>query len=239
VERGHLTVANAIRAMLVGANLDVKFWPYAFHHWLRIDNSLPSRDQTQAPLLQATGMTDDFTAFRTFGCRVWVRPPGRRTAKFRPNSRKGIFLGFLPNTTKNIVWYDPETIRVKTAKHARFDEGMNDLPPADIPPNVVHLQRLQQGDALPAEDGETSVAQFHFTANPFAHTLTRHMKVKCRDPTFGLTVNAGEVNNRAYVQQIKRNSSAANLYSSYKATCNKIRGAYIVKVNGRRVFTKD
>ena len=65
------------------------------------------------------------------------------------------------------------------------------------------------------------------------------MKVKCRDPTFGLTVNAGEVNNRAYVQQIKRNSSAANLYSSYKATCNKIRGAYIVKVNGRRVFTKD
>ena len=27
VERGHLTVANAIRSMLIGGNSDVKFWP--------------------------------------------------------------------------------------------------------------------------------------------------------------------------------------------------------------------
>ena len=63
------------------------------------------------------GKVDDFAAFRTFGCRVWVRPPGRRQHKLRPNSRKGRFLGFLPNTTKNIVWFDPETEKVKTAKH--------------------------------------------------------------------------------------------------------------------------
>jgi GAG-pre-integrase domain len=56
VERGHLTVANAIRAQLLGANLPVKFWPYAFHHWLRIDNSIPSKDQPSSPLFLATGL---------------------------------------------------------------------------------------------------------------------------------------------------------------------------------------
>ena len=72
VERGHLTVANSILAMLTGSNLGVKFWPYAFHHWLRINNSMPSRDQEMCPLQIATGKQDDFSTFRTFGCRVWV-----------------------------------------------------------------------------------------------------------------------------------------------------------------------
>ena len=44
---------------------------------------MPSRDQEASPLKLATCRTNDFTHFRTFGCRVWVRPPGQRTAKFR------------------------------------------------------------------------------------------------------------------------------------------------------------
>lgn len=143
VERAHLTVANAVQAMLTGANLPIKFWPYAFHHWLRINNSLPSRDQTSSPLQIGHNKSDDFTNFRTFGCQVWVCPPTRRGAKFRNRSRKGIFLGFLPHTTTNILWYDPDSNFVKIAKHAQFNEGMNDLPATKIPPNVVHLQRSQ------------------------------------------------------------------------------------------------
>jgi hypothetical protein len=239
VERGHLTVSNAIRALLLGASMDIKFWPYAFHHWLRIDNSLPSRDQLHSPYRIATGTIDDFSAFRTFGCRVWVRPPGRRKAKFLPNSRKGVFLGFLPNTTKNIVWYDPETNRVKTAKHARFDEGMNDLPTDLIPPNVVHLQRVQNGEALPAEAEESSIAEFAFRTNPFSHTISRSMTVQCADPTFGFKVGSDELNNRAYIESIKPRSSASRIYSTPKATNNAIRRAYFVKINGDRIFTKD
>ena len=239
VERGHGVVANAIRAILLGADLPIKFWPYAFHHWLRIDNSLPSKDQELSPHAIATGKRDDFSAFRTFGCRVWVRPPGRRQAKFRPNSRKGIFLGFLPNTDKNIVWYDPETDRVKTAKHARFDEGMNDLPADSIPPNVVHLQRTQNGEPLPAESDESIVKAFTFSANPFSQTLTRGISVTCDDPTFGIKVATDELNNRAYVTDIAPKTSAANMFSSHKATLRKVKGAYIVSVNGKRVFTKD
>ena len=239
VERAHLSVANAIRSMLLGQNLPVKFWPYAFHHWLRIDQSIPSRDQTESPLKMSTGKVDDFSAFRTFGCRVWVRPPGRRRAKFIPNSRKGIFLGFLPNTTRNIVWYDVETEKVKIAKHARFDEGMNDLPTDQIPPNVIHLQRTQDGQPFPPEPTESSVEEFHFTTNPFSHTFSKPLRVRCTSPTFGMTVKADMLNNRAYVGDIRKNSSTSKIFSSHKATCNKIRGAYIVSINHQKVFTQD
>jgi hypothetical protein len=240
VERAHRTVSNAIRALLHGANLDVKFWPYAFHHYLRIKNGLPSVDQHKSALEIATGKVDDFTGFRTFGCRVWVRPPGRRRAKFRNNSRKGVFLGFLPNTTKNIIWYDLESSRVKMAKHARFDEGMNDLPFDQIPPNVQHLMRSQHGAPVPPESQESSVAAFEFTNNPFSHTISCTLKPQARDNvTFGMEIATDILSQRAYLRDIKKNSSTSRLFSSHKATTNKIRGAYIVSIDGQRVFTKE
>jgi len=38
VERANQMMDKAIRAMLIGAGLPVKFWPYAFRHFLRIKN---------------------------------------------------------------------------------------------------------------------------------------------------------------------------------------------------------
>ena len=239
VERGHRSVANAIRALLTGANLPVKFWPYAFHHWLRIDNAIPSRDQSGSPVELAMGKRDDFTHFRTFGCRVWVRPPQRRRAKFVPNSRKGIFLGYIPNTTKNILWYDVETTRVKIARHARFDEGMNDLPLDALPPNVVHLQRLQSDQPFPAEDADVSVPQYSSRLNPFSYTISKDVDVQCTDPSFGFRLRVDEVNNRVFIDSILPRSTAARIHSSLKATNNKLRGAYIVGINGTPVFTLD
>jgi hypothetical protein len=240
VERGHLTVANAIRSLLTGANLDVRFWPYAFHHWLRIDNSLTSRDQTATPLKIAMDKVDDFSDFRTFGCRVWVRPPGRRGAKFRPNSRKGIFLGFLPYTTRNILWFDPETNRVKIATHARFDEGMNDLPLADLPPNVVHLQRTQDGSPFPAEAVDACISHFVIGSSPFQTLLPRTLSVSCRRPAFGLVIASDDFNNRGFVSNILPNSSASRLFSSHQATLKRLlRGAYITRINATNVFTAD
>jgi len=109
VERGHLVVANAIQAILLGTDLLIKFWPHAFHFWLRIDNSMASQDQLVSPKCITTSKKDDLSALRTFGCRVWVCPPGQQSAKFIPNSRKGIFLGFLPNADKHFLWYETET----------------------------------------------------------------------------------------------------------------------------------
>jgi len=223
VECGHGVVANAIRAMLFGVNLPVKFWPCAFHHWLRIDNVIPSKDQEHSPYFMVTGKKDDFLSYRTFGCRVWVCPPGCRTTKFVPNSRKGAFLGFLPNMDKNIVW------------HACFDEGMHDLPPNLVSPNVVHLQHTQDGQPLPAETQEASVQELTFTLHPLSHALTKGIMVTCNDPTLGITVGNDELNNWAYVADVKKNSSAANVFSSLKATLKKIKGAYITNNNNSKI----
>ena len=65
-ERYHRTLADTIRAMLIGANLPAHFWPYSLHHTVRLLNALPGSTQTESPLLIATGRKDDFTGLKTF-----------------------------------------------------------------------------------------------------------------------------------------------------------------------------
>jgi len=155
---------------------------------------MASRDQLVSPNDIAADRKDGLSALCAFGCRAWVRPPGRRSAKFIPNSRKGISLGFIPNTDENVLWYDTEMHVVKIAKPVRFDEGMNDLLPDLVPPYVVHLQRTQTGEPLPAETEETSVNQFTFHLNPFSYTMVKGVQVTDDDPSFGLTLAADELN---------------------------------------------
>ena len=236
VERAHGTVAAAVRALLHGAGLGIKFWPFAFHHYLRLYNALPHAGQTASPLELTTGKQDDLTHFRTFGCRVWVRPPGRRRAKLRPNSRKGIFLGYIPNTTANIVWFDEETQRIKIAKHARFDEGLNDLPIAEIPPNVQHLQRSEFGQPIPADREESSMPQFNFFLDPLADTWSKSLPVTCQQQNYGLILENDSLMNRVFVSKINPRST---FHSAFPSKGNKLRGAYITHINGHSVFTKD
>ena len=53
-----------------------------------------------------TRQQENFIRIAPFDCRVWVRPPRpagqQKRRKLYNNSRKGIFLGFFPNRTKNI-----------------------------------------------------------------------------------------------------------------------------------------
>jgi hypothetical protein len=77
VERAHQTLGNAIRSLLTGSNLDAKFWPYTFYYHLQIKNALPQKGQQQLPHELIHGTKPNFSGLRTFGCRVWVRPPGQ------------------------------------------------------------------------------------------------------------------------------------------------------------------
>ena len=143
VERNHFAIANHVRCLLDGANLDIKFRPYAFWHQLCILNNLVGSGQSQSPLQLALGQKENLQNCCTFGCCVWVRPSTYHKSKFWNNSQKGIFLGFVPNTTHNIIWYDVKTERVKIVSHAKFDEGMNDIPINKLPLNALHLQQSE------------------------------------------------------------------------------------------------
>ena len=41
VERAHIKISQGIKALLIGAGLDIRFWSYEFMHVLRIGNALP------------------------------------------------------------------------------------------------------------------------------------------------------------------------------------------------------
>ena len=103
VERAHCTVSQGIKALLFGAGLNVKFWPYVFIHVLRIRNALPGQGQDASPLFLSTGRKDNFRNLQIFGCRVWVRPIGLQKKQFKDDVRKGIFLGYVPHTDQLIT----------------------------------------------------------------------------------------------------------------------------------------
>ena len=79
----------------------------------------------------------------------------------------------LPYTTRNILWYDVNTSRVKIATHARFDEGMNDLTIDAIPHNVQHLQRAEEGLPIEPDVKPIGVEDFCFHITPFAKLLLK------------------------------------------------------------------
>jgi hypothetical protein len=218
VEWSHQTIGNALWSMLSGAGLDAKFWPYAFKHFLRITNALRSAGRDLLPYEMTQGRQDDFTRFLTFGARVWVRPPGLLPGKLPIHARKGIFLSFLPGTTKNILWYDVESARVKIAKHAHFDEGMNDIPVCDLPPNVQHLQRVQRGDGIPADPTAIDIPDFSFTHRPFLDEAEKTVRVACDHPTYGLDLQTCQISHRAYVGDIFPNTSTAKLCSTLRVS---------------------
>ena len=63
VERAHRTLANSMRTMLSGANLPIKFWPFAFYHALRLSNAFPEGNQQHSPLELATGHNENLADF--------------------------------------------------------------------------------------------------------------------------------------------------------------------------------
>ena len=173
--------------------------------------------QNSSRIFQATGKKRNFLGFRTFGCRTWIRPPSKHTAKFKHNVVKSIFLGFIPWTVKNILWYNCETDNIWPANHVKFDEGMNDLPFKNLHPNQRDLERAEQGDKFPAKLEEVYVEdklKFYFYSFakmeekvlkvlPTVRVLIRIVWLKIGlDPQYG----------RAYVLDVDAKSSAAKLF---------------------------
>ena len=130
--------------------------------------------QSTSRIFQATGKKENFSGFCTFGCRTWIRPPAERPAKFKHNIVKGIFLGFVPCTKRNLLWYNCDTGNIGSANYVTFDEGMNDLPFNNLPPNQRDLERAELGDKFPAEPEDVDVAdELQFYLYPFAKMETK------------------------------------------------------------------
>jgi hypothetical protein len=108
-ERPHRTIADGIRTMLAGASLPPKFWPYTFHHFLRLYNVSSHGSNTASPYELCSGNKPDLSSMHVFGCRVYALPARpRRPDKLLSDARTGIFLGF-SKTFKIIMYFDVDT----------------------------------------------------------------------------------------------------------------------------------
>lgn len=239
VERAHRTVAKGIQALLIGSNLDPKFWPYEFRHYIRLRNSYPSRNQVDSPIYLAFKLREIFQHLTTFGCRVWARPTqphGRRArGKLHADSRKGLFLGYCADTTRNIYYFDVDTHRIKIASNFRFDEGFNNLPQSEHPPNAIGLANSQNGIPIPIQDHYTSSDDLTFFTSPFPNTFTKTIIVSSQQPTseencFGFVLRSNDLNGRVFVDKILPRSDA-NAICTTKTVQRNIKGSFIVAVN--------
>lgn len=68
VKCSHGTIAQDIKALLLGSRLDVKFQHYVFMYVMIIRNYLPGKCQDVSPLFLSTGTKDNFRNMQVFAC---------------------------------------------------------------------------------------------------------------------------------------------------------------------------
>ena len=67
VERTHLIVTNSVRAQLIGANIDIRFWPYCFNHTLCLLNVNSCEGMDYSRVEAFYGRCDNFKNLKYFG----------------------------------------------------------------------------------------------------------------------------------------------------------------------------
>jgi hypothetical protein len=104
--------------------------------------------------------------------------------------------------------------RVKIGFHAHFDEGMNDIATANLPLNVVPLQRVQNDTPLLPKTVELVAPPFGFTLQPFAKECNIYIHVSSTNSTFGFHLATDTDTNQAYLSKVLLSSTAEKLCSS-------------------------
>lgn len=233
-ERPHQTIADGMRTMLAGAALPMKFWPYAFHHFLRIYNATVHADHDASPFEICSGSQPDLSLLRVFGCRVYALPARpRRPDKLISDARVGIFLGYA-RTMKNVLYFDELTETVKAAQHVAFDEAMHDV--IDKSPNA----RLLGFDPTAVDpdlvDMDSPVGAFDISITPFAVLSTVRIRVEPgAEFPLGFEFCDCSSYHRAFISRIDRPC----LSSSLTTFRRKYTGSYIVAIDGTPTFSSD
>ena len=174
-----------------------------------------------SPIHLSTGKKDNLKNLHTFGCQVWVRPPGIQAKRFKDKARKRIFLGYVPHTTQNIIWYDVEFQRCKIAVHCVFDKGFNYVPIESLSSNAQYLLRVANGNDLTEIKGSVdAVSDLEFYIYPFPEKQTTvvHVSPTEDNPTFGFEMKTDKLHKRVYISNASAKSTASSIYKSKKAS---------------------
>jgi hypothetical protein len=160
-ERPHRTLANMVRCMLYGADLGAEFWADAIVYASYLYNRTYHESVGSTPEESWTGSKPEMSHIRTFGSSVTVKKPGGRRTKGDPHCYHGIFLRFTA-TTKNIVYYDINTKRTKTAAHKTMDEFHYGNPIDQRPKMAQHMIDTSADDGTKKQEYGRPIALNEF-----------------------------------------------------------------------------
>ena len=123
-ERPHVTLANMMRQMLTGSNLESEYWSHAIRHAVYIKNRLPHHSlPNHVPLFKRyTNSRPDLSHVRVFGSHITVKKPRVRKYKLdTTHITTGTFLDF--TESDRTIWIEDKTTgEIRSARHAVFDK---------------------------------------------------------------------------------------------------------------------
>jgi hypothetical protein len=134
---------------------------------------------------------------------------------------------------KNLLYFDLESHEVKSAQHARYDEGMDDVP--DPPPNARLVRFAQRGEPFPAETTLFEPLDLDVSENPFQDLRTLSVLAGGENSHLGFVFSKCSHHLRAYLSELQPRTPAAGIRNGRR----QLVGAYVVSIQGRSVFTVE
>ena len=129
---------------------------------------------------------------------------------------------------------------VKFATRAKFDEGFNDLPADNLPPNCQQIL-CRNKSPVPIDTTETSTDDLKFFVYPFSDKETIKVPIlpSTKDSLFGLKLQDDDTFGCTYIKELSntKTSSAAKVFGNIKRSYNKLCGAFITHINDVHVFS--
>ena len=120
-EKAHRALANYIWAMITGANLGIKFWPYVLYHAIRLFYSFPEPNATTSLIKKTTPKQENISSLWTLGCSFYMWTPVNWKSKLKNHVSKVILLRYDTHTTQNVLYCDVDTHRIKLTSRVWFD----------------------------------------------------------------------------------------------------------------------
>ncbi len=108
-----------------------------------------------------------------------------------------------------MYYFDLGSSTVKTATHARFDEGMNDLD--EPPPNVKTLRNLADNGVIDPDKLNIPPLNLNVSDDPFERLDELSCPITCDHPCLGFDIQECHIRKCEYVSGVVPNSSASRI----------------------------
>lgn len=132
VERSIQTSEEHVRAMLEDANMPIEFWPEALEACTIMRNALPNGPDIDgfkvSPEEAFTGIQPTVSHFKVWGCKAVVymdsrsQPAGMRSDKLMNRGKDAVFIGYVPDTSKMWLFWEPDMGAIKAHNKAVWFE---------------------------------------------------------------------------------------------------------------------